>query len=101
MSLTMPQIDGFIDVAINRLSGEEAPLVSSFYVDLRTLQTRITQHLVQECISICERRGLLAEREGDGLTVTVNLNSCRFNPQQSIAYNAALNFTRSIHGNHI
>lgn len=101
MSLTMYQIDGFIDTAINRLSSEAGSTVSHFYVDLRSYQQRITQNLVDQCVSVCLSRGLLAERQGDGLTVTVNLNTCFLNPNQALAYNTALAYTRTVHGNHL
>lgn len=104
MSLTMAQIDGFIDTAIARLSGEDAPMLSRFYVDLRTLtpeRQRITEKFVDQSISLCNSRGIKAERNGDGLTITINLNSCYLNPQQSANFNTALNYTRVQHGNHI
>lgn len=100
MSLTMQQIDSFIDTTINRLSSEGGTTQSSFYVDLRSFQQRITQNLVAQCIAFCASRGLHAERNGDGLVITVNLNSCFLNPSQSVAYNTALAYTRNIHGNH-
>lgn len=101
MSITMQQIDSFIDTTINRLSSESGYTDSSFYVDLRSFQQRITQNLVNQCIEVCASRGLHAERKGDGLVITVNLNTCFLNPNQSIAYNTALAYTRTVHGNHI
>lgn len=101
MSLSMQQLDTFIDTAINRLSSEQAPIVSTFYIDLRTFQSRITNKLVESCIAMCNARGLFAEKVGDGLTVTVNLNSCLFNPRQADAFNIALGYTRQIYGNHL
>lgn len=101
MSLTMQQVDNFIDTTINRLASESGFTSSSFYVDLRSFQQRITQNLVNQCMDICASRGLHAERKGDGLVVTVNLNSCFLNPSQSIAYNTALAYTRAVHGNHL
>jgi len=74
---------------------------SSFYVDLRSLQQRITQNLVDSCIQMCSSRGLYAERSGDGLVVTVDLNTCLLNGQQSALYNTALAYTRQVHGNHL
>lgn len=99
MSLTMQQLDSFIDTTINRMSGESGSTRSSFYVDLRAFQQRITQNLVDQCIQLCQTRGLSAERNGDGLVVTVDLNSCFLNVQQSALYNAALAYTRQVHGN--
>ena len=101
MSLTMREVDNFIDTTINRLASESGSTSSAFYVDLRSFQQRITQNLVNQCMDICESRGLYAERKGDGLVVTVNLNSCFLNPSQSIAYNTALNYTRTMYGNNI
>ena len=101
MSLTMQQLDVFIDTAINRLSSEQGTIVSTFYVDLRAFQSRITTKLVDGCIAMCEARGLSAQRVGDGLSVTVNLNSCVLNPGQAASYNLALAYTRQLHGNHI
>lgn len=101
MTIPMHQLDSFIDTAINRLSGENAPTHSAFYIDLRSYQKRITQRLVDDAISACASRGLSAERNGDGLTVLVDLNTCLLNPQQTQAYNIALAYTRNVHGNHI
>jgi hypothetical protein len=101
MSISMQQIDTFIDTAINRLSSEQAPIVSMFYIDLRTFQNRITTKLVENCIAMCNARGLIAEKVGDGLAVTVNLNSCLFNPRQADAFNVALAYTRQMYGNHL
>ncbi|ATG93104.1 hypothetical protein QRO08_09700 [Paracidovorax citrulli] len=101
MSLTMHQLDDFIDTTINRMSGESGVKTGRFYVELRSLQQRVTQNLVDQCIALCARRGLQAERDGDGLIVHVNLDTCALNPQQSAAYNVALNYTRRIHGNFI
>lgn len=101
MSLTMQQVDSFIDTTINRLSGEAGSTRSSFYVDLRAFQQRITQNLVDSCTQLCNSRGLTAERNGDGLVVTVDLDRCLLNYQQSALYNAALAYTRQVHGNHI
>ena len=99
MSITMQQIDNFIDTTINRLASESGTTTSTFYVDLRSFQQRITQNLVNQCMEICASRGLHAERRGDGLVITVNLNSCFLNPSQSSAYNTALAYTRAVHGN--
>jgi hypothetical protein len=101
MAITMQQLDSFIDVTINRLASEAGSTRSSFYVDLRTFQQRITQNLVAQCTAICASRGLHAERNGDGLVITVDLNLCFLNPNQSILYNTALAYTRATHGNHI
>lgn len=101
MSLTMQQLDAFIDTTINRLSSEAGTTRSSFYVNLRDLQQRITQNLVDNCIQLCHSRGLHAERNGDGLMVHVDLNTCFLNVHQAAAYNAALIYTRSLHGNHL
>lgn len=101
MSISMAQIDSFIDTTINRFSSEGGESIGKFYVDLRSLQQRITQNLVDQCIEICESRGLKAERRGDGLIITVNLNTCYLNPSQSLNFNAALNYTRTVHGNNL
>lgn len=97
----MQEIDGFIDTTINRLSGESGSMHSTFYIDLRSYQDRITQRLVEDTINICQSRGLNAERSGDGLRVDVNLNSCFMNPKQAEHFNLALDHTRTMHGNHI
>lgn len=101
MSLSMRDIDGFIDNAITRLASESGSTRSTYYVDLRSYQQRITQNLVEQCTTICNSRGLKAERSGDGLMVTVDLHSCFFNPVQARAYEMALNYTRTMHGNHL
>ena len=101
MSVTMRQIDNFIDAAIDRLSGEEGVSISRFYVDLRDYQQRITPKLVEQCVAVCESRGLSAERQGDGLHIVVNLNSCLMNENQAVAYRTALAFTRIQHGNYV
>lgn len=95
----MHQIDGFIDTAINRLSSASGSSVSHFYVDLRSYQQRITQNLVEQCIRLCQSRGLSVERQGDGLIVTVDLDTCFLNPKQALFYNGALEYTRTMHGN--
>jgi len=100
MSINMQQIDSFIDTAINRLSSEQGTLISTFYINLRDYQSRITTKLVEDCIGKCKARGLQTERVGDGISVTVNLNLCVLNPSQANAYNTALLYTRTEHGNH-
>lgn len=95
----MREIDEFIDTGINRLSGPQGQLTSNFYVDLRSYQTRITQNLENHCISLCNSRGITAQRIGDGLSITVDLNSCFLNSAQAQAYNIALSYTRNVHGN--
>ncbi len=97
----MMELDLFIDATINRLSSEQGITTSTFYVDLRSYQQRITQQLVDNCINICQSRGISAERQGDGLAVTVNLNTCYMNPSQTMNYNTALAYTRAVHGNHM
>lgn len=97
----MGQLDCFIDAAINRLSGDQGSTVSNFYVDLRSFQQRITQNLVDQCVSICQLRGLFAERHGDGLSITVDLQRCSLNPTQAAAYSLACSYTRIVHGNHL
>jgi len=101
MNLTMRDIDLFIDTTINRLSSPNGTLHSSFYIDLRSLQSRITKNLVEECTSMCESRGLHVQRMGDGLSVTVDLNSCSLNPRQAAEFNTALAYTRQIYGNEV
>lgn len=101
MSLSMRDVDGFIDATLTRLASEAGTTRSNFYVDLRSYQQRITQNLVEQCTAVCESRGLVVTRNGDGLVVTVDLQTCFFNPDQAKAYQMALNYTRSIHGNHL
>ncbi len=98
MSISMSEIDSFIDAAINRLSCGSGTDESMFYVDLHQYQQRITQRLVQECISRCQSRGLRAYHEGSGLSIVVNLKNCVLTPSQAQQYNVALNYTRSVHG---
>lgn len=100
MSLTMRHLDAFIDTTINRLSGEEGTMVSNFYVDLRDFQNRITEKLIKDSIATCKARGLHAVETEGGLLVTVDLRSCALNASQAAAFNVALNYTRSFHGNH-
>jgi len=101
MSITMSQLDSFIDAAISSMSGERGTFVKSFFIDLRSLQQRITTQLVDSSIAICASRGLRAERNGDGLVVTVNLHTAFLNPSQTIAFNTALAYTREVHGNNL
>jgi hypothetical protein len=101
MSLSMRDVDGFIDATIARLASEAGTMRSNFYVDLRSYQQRITQNLVDQCATICESRGLVVTRNGDGLVVTVDLHTCFLNPDQAKGYQMALNYTRSVHGNQL
>lgn len=102
MTLTMREIDDFIETAINRLSSEAGAMNSNFYVDLRgASRQRITQSYVDQCINLCASRGISAERSGDGLHIHVDLNSCYLNSNQSMLFNAAINYARSIHGNNL
>ena len=98
----MHQIDACIETTINRLSSESGRMNSSFYFNLRDQnpdRQRITEKLAIQAIDLCESRGLLVERNGDSLNVTVDLNRCSLNPNQADLFNAALNYTRSVHGN--
>lgn len=102
MSLSMVQIDNFIETAINRLSSDVGSMSSNFYVDLRDSERqRITQSFVEQCIALCNSRGIKAERNGDGLLIHVDLQSCYLNARQSALFNTALSYTRSMHGNHL
>jgi hypothetical protein len=101
MSLNMSDVDGFINNAINRLASENGSTTSNYYVDLRSYQKRVTQNLIDQCSAICHSRGLKTQHDGDGLVVTVNLHTCFLNPQQTKAYDLALNYTRFAHGNHV
>lgn len=100
MSIPMKEIDSLIDTTINRLSGESGTMHSTFYIDLRSYQTRITKRLVEDAMKVCQSRGLYAEQVEGGLKVDVDLSTCFMNPQQTTLFNAALNFTRAVHGNH-
>jgi hypothetical protein len=101
MSISMREVDDFIDTTISRLSSEDGTTRSNFYIDLRSYQKRVTQSLIDECVNTCATRGLATERQGDGLIVTVNLHNCYFNPSQAKAYQIALNYTRNVYGNHL
>jgi len=101
MSLTMADIDDMIDSTIFRLAGETGSSVSTFYVDLRNYQRRITDKLVSECISLCNSRGIYAERIGDGLSITINVDTCYLNPSQARAFTSAVTFTQSAYGNRL
>ncbi|QIZ46678.1 hypothetical protein DWV07_07145 [Dickeya zeae] len=102
MGLDMRQIDNFIETAINRLSSEAGTMSSNFYVDLRDAsRQRITQSYVNQCIDLCNSRGISAERSGDGLLIHVDLQSCYLNANQSMLFNTAINYTRSMHGNYL
>lgn len=101
MSLNMREVDDFIDATISRLSSEDGTTRSNFYVDLRSYQQRVTQNLIDQCTDTCTSRGLSVRRNGDGLVITVDLHTCFFNPGQAKAYQLALNYTRSAHGNHL
>lgn len=101
MSLTMRDIDDMIDSTILRLAGETGSAVSTFYVDLRSYQRRITEKLVSECISLCSSRGIHAERIGDGLSITINLDRCYLNPSQARDFSSAVTFTQAAYGNRL
>ena len=96
--LTSRDIDTFIDTAIDRFSGDTMREVSKFHVDLREYQQRITSNLVNNCIDVCESRGLKAERNGDSLVVTVKLDSCFFSVTQANRYRNVLDYARRVHG---
>lgn len=102
MALSMNLLDGFIETTINRLSSESGTMRSNFYVDLRdSNRIRITQGYVDQCISLCNSRGIQAQRNGDGLIVHIDLNTCYLNSRQSELFNTALHYTRVYHGNDI
>jgi len=104
MSMTMQQIDTCIDTTINRLSSESGRMNSNFYLDLRDIypdRQRITDKLVAQAIDLCQSRGVHAERSGDGLTMVVDLHRCYLNPRQAADFNAALDYTRTVHGNQL
>ncbi|KEZ27348.1 hypothetical protein D5S10_23285 [Pseudomonas savastanoi] len=104
MSITMRDIDNCIETTINRLSSDAGSMRSTFYFDLRTSnpgRQRITDKLADQSIALCRTRGIDAERDGDGLRVTIDLRSCYLNPSQSELFNVALGYTRSVHGNHL
>ncbi|MGP5327773.1 hypothetical protein [Vreelandella titanicae] len=104
MSQLMQQIDTCIYTTINRLSGESGSMESKFYIDLFAAhpdRKRITEKLVEESISLCRSRGIGAEVSGDGLMVTINLYSCYLSPEQAKLFNTALDYTRTMHGNHV
>lgn len=98
----MREIDDFIETAINRLANEAGTMNCNFYVDLRNSdRQRITQSYVEQCINLCRSRGINAERSGDGLLVQVDLQCCYLNSVQSVLFNAAINYARSVHGNYL
>ena len=100
----MKILDQFIDTAINRLSNERGSMVSEFFIDLRAHfeRTRVTQKLIDDTIALCNSRGLHAKVDSmNNLLITVHLDNCRFNPQQSAAFNTALLYTRQVHGNQL
>ncbi|KOB16687.1 hypothetical protein [Xanthomonas arboricola] len=101
MAISNQQLDIFIDTSINRLSGESAPMLGRYVVDLRSFQQRITQKLVDECIAACTARGIKAERDGASLFIGVDLARCVMNQSQALNYTNALNHTRMVHGNTI
>ncbi len=94
MSIPMSHIDDLINAAIDRLSCDGG-LVHQFYIDLRTYQQRITQQQVDRSINACQSRGLYVERIGDGLSVTVDLNSCMMNQMQAQKFSVALGYSRT------
>jgi len=100
----MNTLDQFIDTAINRLGSESGTMASQFFIDPRTYfgRQRITQKLIDDAIALCESRGLYATVDQmNNLLVTVNLGCCRFNPLQAEAFNTALLYTRTVHGNQL
>lgn len=99
--ISMTEIDTMIDSAIGRLSTSNGSSVSYYYIDLKKYQTRITNKLVSQCIFILGTRGIYSERQGDGLSVTIDLNKCSFNPSQSNYFNAALSHAMIHHENDV
>lgn len=93
MSIPMSHIDDLINAAIDRLSCS-GNLFHQFYIDLRIYQQRITQQLVDGSINSCNTRGLSVERIGDGLSVTVDLNTCVMTPTQAKKFSLALEHSR-------
>ena len=101
MSIPTEQLDTFIDTTIQRLSSEAGVMRAKYRVDLRDIQQRITQPLVDKCVAQCSSLGLEAERTGDSLVVTVDLHKCVMNVAQAKAFNSALDYTRVTHGNQL
>ncbi|MCP1237843.1 hypothetical protein NKW55_14815 [Gluconobacter kondonii] len=101
MSLSMNDIDNMIESAIFRLAGESGNSISTFYVDLRNYQQRVTEKLVSDCISLCNSRGIDAERQGSGLSIKVNLETCHLTPMQAKSFTDAVVFTQATYGNRL
>jgi hypothetical protein len=100
--ILMQVIDNFIDTSIDRFSSESACMVSHFFLDIREIfpdRQRVTQHLIDTCISVMQSRGLnINQTTATTFNVTVNLNTCLFNHQQSMKFSVALNYVRTVHG---
>lgn len=101
MAISDSEINICIDSVINRLGSEQATTSGKFIFNLRDYQDRITNKLVDDCIHKCSVRGLVAERDGDNLIVTVDLHTCVMTPLQAHTFNVALDYTRNMHGNHL
>ena len=99
--ITMNEIDAMIDAAIGRLSTINGSSISYYYVDLRKYQQRITAKLVSDCQYILSTRNIYSEKQGDGLSITIDLNRCSLNPGQSDYFNSALSHTRAEYDNDI
>lgn len=93
-NITMDEIDTMINAAIARLSSGGF-LVSFFSVDLYSLQRRITEKLIRQCIEDCNSRGLAAYRQGNYLKITVDLEKCFFNPEQAEYFQLSLVHARN------
>lgn len=95
-------LDNFIDVAINRLGCENAVMSSDFILDLKDVfpdRQRITSTLIDETVKFCQFRGMSVFVNGHLLKVTVDLRHCLLNPEQSVKFNTAFEYTQRIHGN--
>lgn len=91
-------LDSFIDTTLLRFSSENGNEFGNYVIYLRDYQSRITDRLVDECLSACQRRGLYAERVNDAVYVTVNLNTCTLNTRQVREYQTAVEYIRVMHG---
>lgn len=92
------ELSSFIDTTILRYSSENGSPAARYVINLRHYQSRITDKLVNECLSACDRMGLTAERIGDAVFIDVNLNRCTFSSRQAREYQTAVNYRRTIHG---
>lgn len=87
MKKIMNDIDKFITATISKMTQTDKLCVSTYHIDLKTYQPRVTERLVANTIKACHLRGVEVEIRGKGAIVTVDLKTCYMNPPQVNYFN--------------